>query len=324
VAGRVRPSSRRGRRDPVDETVADGASDRIVMGGPIVAPGTVAGRSLTAVVAIMTFLCALLLGGALIVNRAAAAWSGAVLDEITVTVLPLDGAPIERRLNAVADILSGTAGLADVRVGTAEEAEALLEPWLGSGVDLSLLPVPRIVTAAVAGAFDRAALRDALSAVEGASLDDHTQWSERLSGLASAASGGAIGALLLMLVATALSIVFATRAAIATNAATVEVLHALGADDGFVVAAFRRRFLSIGVRGAFAGFAAAVLLFGALDLWTEFSAAASSPQSRALFGAPSIGPLGYLLVAGVAVAVAILVALTATVAVRRTLAGLAR
>jgi cell division transport system permease protein len=312
-AARDRPSA------PVDHT-----PDVVVEEGPVVAPGTVAGRALTVVVAIMTFLSVLILGGALLVNRAAEAWSAGVLDEITVAVMPLDGGATERRLTEVADILGATAGIGDVRIGTAEEAEALLEPWLGTGVDLSLLPVPRIVTARVAGDVDREALRQAVAAVEGASLDDHTGWSERLSGMASAASGGAVAALALVLVATALSIVFATRSAIATNAATVEVLHALGAEDGFIVRAFRRRFLAIGITGALAGFGAGVVLFGALDLWTAFSPAATSPQARALFGAPSIGLAGYLLVAAVAAAVAALVAVTATVAVRHNLSRIAR
>ena len=142
--------------------------------------------------------------------------------------------------------------------------------------------------------------------------------------MAGAAAGGAVAALALVLVATALSIVFATRSAIATNAGTVEVLHALGAEDGFIVRAFRRRFLGIGIRGALAGCLAGVALFGALDLWTAFSPAATSPQARALFGAPSIGVSGYLLVAAVSAGVAALVAITATVAVRHNLARIAR
>ena len=285
--------------------------------GPIVAPHTIASRGLTVVIAIMTFLCALLVGGVLLIDRASGAWSADVLDEITVTVLPLDGDPIDTRLQRVAALLDGTSGLSDVAIVPAAQSEALLTPWLGEGVDLSALPVPRLVTARRTGPFDSAALSRSVDEVSGASLDDHTGWSERLSRMASAVSGGAIGALVLMLIATAISIVFATRSAIAANAATVEVLNLLGAEDRFVVRAFGRRFVGIGVRGAALGLAVALVLFGLLDMWSLFSSAAGSAQSRALLGDPSIGLAGYVALVLVAVGVTILVSVTSSVSVRR-------
>lgn len=291
--------------------------DRPTVEGPIVAPESIAGRSLTMVIAIMTFLCALLIGGVILIERAADAWSTNVLDEITVTVLPLDGDPLADRLTRVAALLSDTPGVEDVRIVPAAESEALLRPWLGDTIDLAPLPVPRLVTARRNGSIDAETLRGRIGAVAGASLDDHTAWSERLSGMASAAAGGAIGALILMLAATCISIVFATRSAIATNAATVEVLSALGAEDRFIVRAFRRRFVGIGARGALLGLAVALVLFGALDLYTLVSSAARSVQSRALFGDPSIGVMGYIMLVAVAVGVTVLVAFTSARSVRR-------
>ena len=135
--------------------------------------------------------------------------------------------------------------------------------------------------------------------------------------MASAVAGGAIGALALMLVATGISIVFATRSAIATNAATVEVLNALGAEDRFIVRAFGRRFVGIGVRGAALGIAVSLGLFGMLDFWALISSGAQSMQSRALFGDPSVGLAGYLALVAVAAGVVVLVAVTSAISVRR-------
>jgi cell division transport system permease protein len=273
------------------------------------------------VVAIMTFLCALLVGAATLVTHAAGAWSATVLDEITVTVLPLDADPIEGRLQAVADLLAASGGLADVAVVPAARSEALLSPWLGAGVDLALLPVPRLVTARRAGDTDIAALRRAIAAVPGASLDDHGAWSERLWRMASAAVFAALAALALMAVATAITIVFATRSAIAENAATVEVLDALGAEESFVAGTFRRRFVAIGARGAAAGALVALGLFAALDVYVLIGGAGSA-QSRALFGEPSIGVAGYGAILAVALGATALVAATATLAVKRSIAAL--
>lgn len=312
-----------GPRAPTQDIVA-AVDDRPVVEGPLVSPQTIASRALTVMVAIMTFLCAALLGCSILVERAADAWSIDVLDEISVTVLPLDGDPVEPRLDRVAAILGGADGLTDVAVVPAAESEALLEPWLGQAIDLSLLPTPRLVTARRSGTVDPTAIGAALQEIPGAVLDDHAAWSERLSDLASAAAGGAIVALGLMLVATAISIVFATRSTIATNAATVEVLNALGADDRFVAQAFRRRFFLIGLRGAAIGIAVALGLFGGLDLWSAVSVGARSAQSRALFGDPSIGVVGYLLLLSIAAAVVVLVTITSTVSVRHHLHRLAR
>ncbi|WP_075222299.1 cell division protein FtsX [Acuticoccus yangtzensis] len=303
----------RGRARPVDPGEDQ---DRPTEDGPIVSPRSIAGRGLVAVVAIMTFLCALLAGSAVIIDRAAGAWSATVLDEITVTVLPLDGDPIEGRLDRAAAILSAAPGVDDVAIVSAAESEALLEPWLGEGIDLSPLPIPRLVTARRGGDIDTDALTRELTAIAGTSLDDHSGWSERLSAMASAVAGGAIAALLLMLCATAMCIVFATRSAIATNAATVEVLAALGAEDRFITRAFGRRFVAIGARGAAIGLSAALLLFGGLELWSALSSGAQSAQSRALLGDPGIGLKGYLILLAVAAGVTLTVAVTSTRAVR--------
>lgn len=299
-------------------------SDAIVENGPIVAPDTIAGRGLTALVAIMTFLCALLLGAALIIDRAADAWSANVLEEVSVAVLPLDDEPMETRLEAAATILRAEAGLSDVTILPAAQSDALLEPWLGVGADLSLLPVPRLITAQRGEGLDADGLAARLGAVAGTSLDDHTGWSERLSTMAAAVAGGAIAGLSLMLAATAIAIVFATRATIATNATTVEVLHLLGAEDRFVQRAFRRRFVHIGLKGAAVGLAVALVLFGALEAWSVFSPAAASAQSQALLGAPRIGVVGFGALVVLAVLIAALVAFTTGFAVRHHLRELSR
>ena len=264
----------------------------------------------------MTFLSALMAGGAVLIDRAADAWSADVMDEISVTVLPRDGDPMAPRIERVEAILRGVEGLENVRAVPAAQSEALLEPWLGTNVDLSFLPVPRLVTAQRSGAVDIAALELRLAGVSGVSIDDHSGWSERLSTMASAVAGGAVAALCLMMAATGLAIVFATRATIAANSATVEVLTMLGAEERFIVGVFRRRFLATAMRGAVAGLFAAMVLFGALDLRAALSPGAASPQARALFGDPSIGLVGYGALVAVAVAVALLVAITSTLSVR--------
>ncbi|MEM7693851.1 MAG: FtsX-like permease family protein [Pseudomonadota bacterium] len=308
---------------PPEETPAPEAEPtEVVEEGAIVAKDTIAGRGLTAVIAIMTFVCTLLVGAAFIIDGAADRWSRAVLDDVTVTVLPLDGTATNARLQRVATALEGTAGIDAVTILPLDQSEALLTPWLGTTTDLSLLPIPRMVTATRIGPVDLPALRKTIAAIEGATLDDHGGWSETLSQMAGTVTTGAVALIALMLCATVLSIIFATRAAIASNATTVGVLLALGAEDRFIERTFRRRFVRLALRGSAIGVSVGLVLFGALEAYTFVSARAVSAQAEALLGAPRIGPKGFATLVGLAIVVAFVVALSAHLTVRRHLSRL--
>jgi cell division transport system permease protein len=58
---------------------------------PIVPRDSIAGRSLTAVVAIMTFLAALAAGAAVLIAGAASDWQSEVGREVTIQVRPVPG-----------------------------------------------------------------------------------------------------------------------------------------------------------------------------------------------------------------------------------------
>ena len=63
-----------------------------------------------------------------------------------------------------------------------------------------------------------------------------------------------------------LSVTFATRAAMATNRPVIEVLHLIGAKDGFIAEHFQRHFLLLGLKGGLIGGAAAIALFALAEL----------------------------------------------------------
>src|SRR5690606_16265752 len=125
--------------------------------------------------------------------------------------------------------------------------ERLLSPWLGTGLDLDELPVPRLIIVTINEAYppNFARLRESIRAeIPHASLDDHRTWVDRLVTMAETTVAIGIGALVLMLTATVLSVVFATRGAMAGNGHIIEVLHFVGAEARFIAREFRRHFLS--------------------------------------------------------------------------------
>ena len=132
------------------------------------------------------------------------------------------------------------------------------------------LPVPRIIVVrleADAGARPcRSCARRLRPSVPAASLDDHRNFVERMRAMANAAVIGGIAVLALVLLATVLSVMFATRGAMAANRDVIEVLHFIGAKNGFIAGHFQRRFLLLGLKGGAIGGGCALALFALIEL----------------------------------------------------------
>jgi cell division transport system permease protein len=275
----------------------------------LVPTDSIAGRSLAIVIAIMTFLAALAAGAALLVSNASSDWRSEVAREATVQIRPAPGRDIEADLRKVVDILSASPAVRDVRVYTKAESEALLAPWLGQGLDLSELPMPRmvVVTLDPARGSELPHLKDDLARdAPTATFDDHRLWIARLGSMAGTAVAASAVIFALTLAALGIVIASATRAAVATNREIVDVLHLVGAADSFIAEEFQRRFLGLGLRGALAGGGAALALFALAGLISRrWTATPGSDQIEAMFGAFALGPLGYILILVLSGAVAI-------------------
>jgi len=275
---------------------------------PIVPRGAIAGSALVAVVAIMTFLASMTTGTVLLVSASAAEWQSEVASEITVQVRPAPGRDIERDAAAVAEAVRAQPGIVDIRLFTREESAKLLEPWLGSGLSLDELPVPRVIVARVqpGTVLDLEALRRRVKQVSSsASVDDHRAWIERMRSMTGATVIAGIGILVLVIVATIISVSFATRGAMAANRPIVEVLHFVGAGDRFIANRFLRHFLRLGLEGGIIGGGIAMLFFGFSEsIASWFSGTPAGDQFAALLGTFSLRPSGYLALAAQAVLIA--------------------
>jgi cell division transport system permease protein len=279
---------------------------------PIVPEHNVAGRALVLVIAIMTFLSCLTLGAVTLVRNSAALWESQIAREATIQVKPAEGLDMEAALEKAARIAAGFSGVTSVRIVDRAATARLLEPWLGSGLDIDELPVPRLVIVTIdeSSPPDFAQMRATLAPeIPSASLDDHRTWVDRLVAMARTTVAIGMAVLALMLSATVLSVVFATRGAMAGNGHIIEVLHFVGAEAGFIAAEFRRHFLVTGLKGAAAGGFAAIAVFVVFSWWSAMNLATpQADQATALFGHFTIGPAGH---AGVAFIVGIVAALTA-------------
>jgi cell division transport system permease protein len=278
----------------------------------IVPRASIAGRALVAVVAIMTFLASMTTGAVLLVSASAAEWQSEVATEITVQVRPVPGRDIDRDVAAVVEAVRAQSGIVEIRPFTKEESAKLLEPWLGSGLSLDDLPVPRVIVARVqpGTTLDLEALRRRVRQVTlSASVDDHRAWIERMRSMTGATVIAGIGILVLVIIATIISVSFATRGAMAANRPIVEVLHFVGAGDRYIANRFLRHFLRLGLEGGVIGGGIAMLVFGfseSIAGW--FSGTPVGDQFVALLGTFSLRPSGYLALAAQAVLIAAITA----------------
>jgi cell division transport system permease protein len=290
---------------------------------PLVPRNSISGRALVAVVAIMTFLASLTTGATVLVSRAAGEWQSDISREVTIQVSPAPGRDLDATVDKAVAAARDYPGIAEVQPFSKEESTKLLEPWLGSGLSLDELPVPRLIVLKIAlgVAPDFAQLKRVLSdQAPGAVLDDHRGWMDRMRTMARTAVGASIGILILMFIATMLSVTFATRGAMATNKSVIEVLHFVGAKNGFIAQHFQQHFLVLGLQGGAIGGGAAIILFllaGFISRW--FAGTAAGDQTSVFFGSFSIGLAGYVFVLVQVALIAAVTALTSRQTVNNTL-----
>lgn len=273
---------------------------------PVVPHDGASGWPLVAVIAILAFLAAVAAGSAALVATSAAQWRAALTQEATIQVRPIAGRDEEADVARAAFLARETPGVRAAEPLSRQDAERLLEPWLGAGLDLSELPVPRIVVLRLdPGAhpdLPRLALRLKID-VPGASLDDHGAWLARLSTVTTGIVLAALAAVLLVLLASAGAIAFATRGVVAGQRDVIEVLHFVGAGRGYVARLFARRFARLGLVGGLIGSLAAAMLLAVAVRLSD--------------GAVAIGPSAYAAIALIALADGAVAGLVAAATVKR-------
>ncbi len=297
----------------VDPLLAAAPEAAFESDAPLIPRDSVAGRALVVVIAIMTFLACLTAGAALLVADASRGWRSEVLRDATVQIKAGPGENIDNLVAKVVSIASQAKGVESVHAYSKAESEQLLEPWLGSGLDLSQLPIPRLIVVRLSGQRpeDLAALRAALAAAAPqASLDDHRVWADRIGTMADAVVVLAAALFALMILAMGTAIGFATRGAMAGNREIVEVLHLVGASDKFIASEFQTHFRRLGLRGSMIGALAAMAFFAAASLLSFFWAhSPGGGEIAAMFGSFVLGLYGYLALALVCAAVTLLTGL---------------
>lgn len=270
------------------------------------------------VLAIMMFLTVLAAAAGLGLGNAARSLDADIGNRITVQIVEANPDLRDAQARLAEKALGTLAGVTAVRRVSPEEMKALLEPWLGEGGLEGDLPVPAMIDAELTpdayGRLDviRAAVREVAPS---ARVDDNAQWLAPLARLIAALEWLAAGLVLLMVGATAATVVLAARAALDTHRGTIEVLHLMGATDVQVARLFQRRIALDALFGGAVGLGAAALVL--LVIGDRVGALGSE-----LLGSAGLPLLSWLILAALPVGGVLLATLVARMTILRALGRL--
>jgi|HubBroStandDraft_2_1064218.scaffolds.fasta_scaffold10793_3 cell division transport system permease protein len=223
---------------------------------------------LEVVIGVMAFLAALALGASLVADRAAQGWRAGLSGRVTVQILPpIDStAPqnLDTETNAALAILNATPGIVHVSAVSQDEAMSLVRPWLGADALVADLPLPRLIDATLTPGqrIDLIGLESRLkAAAPDSTLDDHSHWIARLKGMADAIVWSGYAILMLIAIATAAAVTFATRAGLQAHHEIVALLHQMGAHSDFISRAFERHYFRSALIASAIGAGVAAVVF---------------------------------------------------------------
>lgn len=270
------------------------------------------GRMLPFLVGAMAFLAALGLAGWVAAAALAAHWHSGAASALTVQVpRPAE----DSRLDKVLALVQASPGVTEAHALTQKQLGALLSPWLGTDADMPALPLPGVIAAHLADPDQStdALARQLEAAVPGTMVEQQGVWVRRLTTLARSVQAFAAAGLLVLACIAAAVIIVATRAGLAARREAIEIVHGLGASDGYIAGRFAARTTGLAVLGALGGAIAAIpaLLFLA-HLAAPFAQGMGSDERFA--GLP---PALWMLLPGLPLAAAAIGFATAQATVRR-------
>lgn len=225
-------------------------------------------RFLPWIIAFMTYLCVIAVAAALTVDRVAERWRQGLAGNLTVELPFAPDLETEKRaeqLDQAMELVTGTPGITGATVLEDSQIAALLEPWLGPDAAQLDVPLPTMiaVTRRTDATVDLPDLKAKLrQIVPGAEVDDHGDWVSDALGFLRSLQALAAALSALALAAAALTVIFVTRTGLATHRGVIEVVHLIGAPDGYIARQFQAQALKLGILGGIVGlgFAAATVL----------------------------------------------------------------
>lgn len=256
-------------------------------------------------VSFMIFLATLSLWADFAVSEITERWTTGLTGKITVEIRPPGGkagsVALDVQATEAVEILNGTPGIRAARLLDTEEVAALVQPWLGEDISADILPLPALIDVDVEdpAQVDIRALEKRLqSHIPNAAVDDHGAWLQDLLNLAGTIKLCALLLTIVVSLTTIVAVAGAARTRLALHHDEVELLHLMGASNGYIAGQFQRHAFISTLKGATIGLALALLALLVLSgLRSDIQSALlpdislSIPQWLILAALPVLGSL---------------------------------
>lgn len=260
------------------------------------------------VMAIMLFLALLAAAAAISLGESARTSGANLASEATVQVIDTDPAARLIKQTAITKWLRTLPSVKSVKPITEAESRALLKPVLGDGLDDSDIPFPLLIDVSFEQPPTEKDLRSLGQTVKRISpnsrIDTHASWMAPFVALMETLFLLALSVMLLLLLATAATVVLSVRGALNTHRTTIEIMHMMGSTDIQAARLFQRRVALDALFGGLVGLVAAISV-----LWLLGSRFADLEPG--LLADTAMPLYGWLLLLIIPVAVAGLAMLTA-------------
>lgn len=223
-------------------------------------------RLLPVMIACLTGFAALLLALAMCLTAALSTQSNEVIGMVQVEV-PRAKASDSNYLQNVTGVLEKTSGVETVTPITQTQMETLLKPWLGNDFEMGDLPVPMIFdvkTAVKDGktSVNMPALRDGLKKIDSAiRVEDRGPWVSHMVRAVGLLQALVLVVAMLLIACVLGMVVLVARTNLRLHFKAVSLLHMFGATDDYILRQFQWNNAWLTARGAFAGAAAAALIY---------------------------------------------------------------
>lgn len=209
------------------------------------------------VIAIMVALTAIALAAGLALGNAVSAARAEIAGGVTVQVIEPRSEVRAREAARAVEAIKTMPGVAGLRLVPQEELDALIEPWLGTGITTATgaaIPVPALIDVRLKGPATPAQLeaiaRRVMPLAPSARIDAQSNWLRPVFDAMVSLQWLSIALVALLAMALASAVLLAARSALGANRDTIEIVHLLGGTDAQVARVFQR---SIGYDAAGGG-----------------------------------------------------------------------
>ncbi len=226
---------------------------------------------LVLLIALMTFLAVLALTAGFALGDMTARWSSGLENKITIEIPVedevgnlLDKNKINNLKSEVKSLLEYNNAVKSFEILDDKAIHDLVAPWLGDDVVLDDMPLPALIAVQTydkdEGMMSRldAELKEIYPGIR---VDTHEDWLGDLLGLIGSLKFTTLIVTIIIAVTGIVAIAGAIRSRMAEHKPDVELLHLMGASDGYISSQFQRHAMILGFQGGICG-----LLSGAFML----------------------------------------------------------